>query len=57
MSLVRVGCAFALLVPFGARVALAEDSPLVPQGYLQPIMAVSTNVSLKADDDTSRAQT
>lgn len=49
MRLVRVVCAVALLVPFGARVALAEDSPLVPQGYLQPVMAVSMNVSLKAD--------
>ena len=49
MRLVRVVCAVALLVPFGARAALAEDSPLVPQGYLQPVMALSTNVSLKAD--------
>lgn len=47
MRLVRVVCACALLVPFGARTALAEDSPLVPQGYLQPIMAVSMKVSLK----------
>lgn len=49
MRSLRVLCALALLVPFGASVALAEDSPLVPKGYLQPIMGVSTNVSLKAD--------
>ncbi len=49
MRIVRVVCAMALLVPFGARAALAEDSPLVPKGYLQPIMAVSMNVSLKTD--------
>ena len=47
MRLVRVVCACALLVPFGARTALAEDTPLVPQGYLQPTMAVSMKVSLK----------
>ena len=49
MRVVRLVCAIALLVPFGARTALAEDSPVVPKGYLQPIMAVSMNVSLKPD--------
>lgn len=47
--MIRVVCAAALLVPFGTRTALAEDSPVVPKGYLQPTMAVSMNVSLKAD--------
>jgi hypothetical protein len=37
----------ALLIPFGARVAAAEDSPVVPKGHLQPLMAVSMNVALK----------
>ncbi len=42
----RVLCVVALVMPFGARVALADD-PVLPQRHLQPTMSVSANVSLK----------